>query len=386
MSFADTVARRLAELASHDLLRRPHVGSDATGRLWSEGGAPALNFSSNNYLGLAGHPRLVEVQRDALLRWGTSSSASRLVTGSLDVHRAAERAFCSFVGLPDARLFSSGYAANVGAISALVGPGDIVLSDTLNHASLIDGCRLSRATVLVYRHNDVDHVAELLRDLPADQHVLLVTDAVFSMDGDVAPLAALADLARRHRAGLFVDEAHSLGILGPHGRGACAAEGIVPDVMTAMLGKSAGLTGALVAGSEALTSLVENRARSYVFSTAIAPALAAAVPAALSLLAEADTERERVLRHANRLVQHLTPGAATHRSPVVSWILGEPAATMATSRRLLERGVFVRGIRPPTVPRGTSRLRIVPTALHTDDDISFLLAALDDFLSLEVSR
>lgn len=379
MRFGDHLRERLGAIERAGLLRTPrHVGSPQ-GPVARVDGRDVVLLCSNDYLGHAASPELAHAQREALAQWGTGAGASRLISGGMTPHHDAEAALADFVGAPSALLFSTGYAANVGAIQALVGPGDLVLSDALNHASLIDGCRLSRARVVVYPHGDVAEAARLLAEHRRDARAaLIVTDGLFSMDGDVAPLAALRALADEHDAGLFVDDAHAIGVLGLQGRGAAAAAGIVPDVLVGTLGKAIGLAGAFVAGTPELTRLVGNRARSYVFSTAPPPALAATIPLALALAQRADDARARLLRHAAALRAGFTslglrtpPGIA----PIVPVLLGDARAAMHASARLFELGVFAHGIRPPTVAPGTARLRVVPTAAHTDAHIESALEA-----------
>ena len=383
MPFADHVRARLAAIHDAGLLRTPREVGSPQGPIARVDGREVVVLCSNDYLGHAAHPQLATAQRDALAAWASGAAASRLVTGTMTPHREAERALADLVGHPAALLFSSGYAANVGALSALVGPGDLVLSDALNHASLIDGCRLSRARVLVYRHCDPEHLDQLLA---AHRHeargALVVTDSIFSMDGDTAPLRALRAVADRWDAGLYVDDAHAIGVLGPSGAGLCAAEGVRPDALLGTLGKALGLAGAFVAGSHELVRLLENRARSFVFSTAIPPALAAAVPTAVALARSAEDRRARLHRHIGRIRPALADfglRVAPGQTPIIPVLLGDPDSAMRASALLFERGVFVHGIRPPTVPDGTSRLRVVPTGAHTDEHIE---RALDAFAAL----
>jgi 8-amino-7-oxononanoate synthase len=294
-------------------------------------------------------------------------------------HREAEAAFAGFLQTPSAALFASGYDANVGAIQALVGPGDAVFSDALNHASLIDGCRLSRAEVHVYAHRDVGHLESLLRlHRPRARRALIVTDSLFSMDGVVAPLRALATTAREFEAGLLVDEAHAIGVMGPRGRGLAAAQEVEPDALIATLGKSFGVAGAFVAGTEPLVALVRNRARSFVFSTAPPPMIARAATVALELVQGADEARRTLLGHARRLraaLRTLGYEAPEGESHIIPVLIGSNEATMQLSGRLLEQGVFVQGIRPPTVPPGTARLRVTPMATHTSEQIDRAIGA-----------
>ncbi|MFO0712849.1 MAG: 8-amino-7-oxononanoate synthase [Sandaracinus sp.] len=387
MRFREHVSARLEDLRLRGLLRAPVTSDVPTGTHVVVEGRRLLNLCSNNYLGLADDPRLRDALAAAATRWG-SAGASRLVTGSLAPHLEAEASLARYVQLAASRLFPSGYAANVGAVSGLVGPGDVVFSDALNHASLIDGCRLSRARVIVFPHRDVDALAELLAaHRHAHRAALIVTDAIFSMDGDVAPLAALRSLADRFEAGLLVDEAHSLGVLGPEGRGLCAELAVQPDVLTGMLGKAFGLGGGFIAAEADTLDLLQSTARSYVFSTGIHAALAAVVPRVVGWVAEADDARARLRRHRATLAQAVPDellGASDARPdarvPVLPVVLGEGARALAVSAALRERGVFGQAIRPPTVAHGTARLRLVPIATHTPDDIARAAEALGDIL------
>jgi 8-amino-7-oxononanoate synthase len=385
-----TLNERLDLLEREGLLRTPRVvgpvrdGGD--GPVAEVDGRPAIVLCSNDYLGLAGDPSLAGALAEALTRHGTGAGASRLVSGTLPVHREAEASLAAFVGLPAALLFSSGYAANVGLLSSLAGRDDVVFSDALDHASLIDGCRLSRARVVVYPHRDLEALGDLLRARRREGRLaLVVTESVFSMDGVSPDLPALRALCDAHDAALVVDEAHALGVLGPAGAGLCRATGVVPDALVGTLGKAFGLSGAFVAGRAALVRWLENRARSFVFSTGAPPVLAAGALAALDLVRRADDRRARVLRHAARLRRELAAQGWVVRegdSAIVPVILGEAERAVAVSALLLERGVFVQAIRPPTVGEGTSRLRLVPTAAHTEGQIDHVVAAFADLARL----
>ncbi len=384
MGFQTQIREALSELEAAGLLRRPLRISGPQGPTVDIDGRPVLCFCSNNYLGLANHPALVAASQAAAHAEGVGAAAPRLITGTMDAHRDAEMAYAGFVGTPAAALFSTGYAANVGTVQALVGPGDVVFSDALNHASLIDGCRLSRAKVYVYSHRDADHLESLLgRHRPASRRALIVTDSLFSMDGTTAPLPDLEALARRFEAGLLVDEAHALGVFGPEGRGLAAAQGVEPDVLIGTLGKSFGVAGAFVAASEEVVSLIRNRARSFVYSTAPPPLVARAAIAALALVRDADQARKSLLSNADRLRSELrllgfeVPDGDSQILPV---LIGENDRTMQLSAKLLERGIFVQGIRPPTVPEGTARLRLTPMATHRPEHID---QAIDAFASLD---
>lgn len=373
MNFDDHVGRALSDLERAGLLRTPRTVGSIQGPVVTLDGREVILLCSNNYLGLADHPALAASYERSSREWGSSGTASRLISGTMPPHRSAEIAAAAYVGADAAVLFSSGYAANVGTLQGLLGPDDVVFSDALNHASLIDGCRLSRATVHVYRHADPEHLSQLL-ETHRRRHraALVVSDGLFSMDGDLAPVGALRGLCDRFDAGLFVDEAHSIGTLGPQGRGLCAAEGVRADVLVGTLGKAFALAGAFAAGSAPLARLLENRARSFVFSTALPPAVAGCVPTAIELVRGADDRRAQAARHAARLragLRSLGLEVGDGGSAIIPVLLHDDARTMRFSQRLLELGLFAHGIRPPTVPRGTSRLRVVPMATHTDAHI-----------------
>lgn len=379
MSLDEELARSLGDLESRGLLRKARDVSGPQGPEIQVDGHQVICLCSNNYLGLASHPALVDAARMALASEGLGSGASRLISGNMHSHRALEARLASFLREQAAILFATGYAANVGTLSALAGDEDIIFSDELNHASIIDGCQLSKARIRVYRHRDTDHLAELLAtERPTCRRAIVVSDAIFSMDGDVAPLSKLRSLCDAADAWLMVDEAHSLGVVGPSGRGMCAEAGLRADVFVGTLGKALGCAGAFVAGRAPLIRYLENRARSYVFSTAPPPAIAAAALRAVDLVAEGDELRDRLHRHARRLREGLREQgweAGGDDTPIVPILVGHPDSTMRISQTLFEAGVFAHGIRPPTVPAGTSRIRVVPTASHEDEHIERALEA-----------
>lgn len=343
------------------------------------GGERLLNFSSNDYLGLASDPRLVKAAVASLHKDGVGAGASRLVVGDSLAHRSLEAALARFEGAPTALLFNSGYAANVGVLSALLGPEDVVFSDALNHASLIDGCRLSRAKVVVYPHADVEALESLMQENPTGRQ-LVCTDAVFSMDGDLAPLHALVTLCEARGAALVVDEAHATGVLGPSGAGLCEALGLAGrvDVQVGTLGKALGVFGAYAATSQPVKELLIHRARSLVFSTALPPALCATAEAALHCLQHDPSLRDRLWRNIHRFAEGLAALGvpATPQSAIFSLVLGTPERAKAASDFLRTRGLLVKPIRPPTVPEGTSRLRFSLSAAHTDAQLERLLDGL----------
>ncbi|NJD31342.1 MAG: 8-amino-7-oxononanoate synthase [Gammaproteobacteria bacterium] len=378
----DSVSHELAELRSAGLWRElKEIASAQEPRVVLDG-REVLLFCSNNYLGLANHPSVVAAARDALAKYGASAAASPLVSGHMSIHRALEEKIAAWKGLEAALVCSSGYQANLGVIGALVGRGDVVLSDELNHASIIDGCRLSRAAVRVFRHNDVDHLSALLAESGDARRILIATEAVFSMDGDLAPLREIVALAKQFGAWTLVDEAHSTGVFGPCGAGLAAELGLTReiDVHVGTLGKALGSAGAYVAGSRVLIDLVVNRARSFIYSTGLPPASAAAALAAIDVC-EREPERaiglrQRVARLADRLraAGLSVPAGDSQILPVrVSGSAVEAGddarRALSAMRALLDRGVYVAAIRPPTVPPGTSRLRLSVMATHTQQDL-----------------
>jgi 8-amino-7-oxononanoate synthase len=324
---------------------------------------PVVSFASNDYLGLTQHPAVVAAAHAALDRWGAGSGSARLIVGSRPVHSELEAALAEWKRTPHAVLFPTGFAANLGVLTTFGGPGVLVCSDELNHASIIDGCRLSRSEVAIYRHTDMEQLDDLLTASTASR-ALVVSDTVFSMDGDAAPVDALVDICARHGALLVLDEAHA--VLGPEPD----LDG-VDSLRVGTLSKMLGSLGGFVAGPGALTDLIVNRSRPYIFTTASTPADAAAALAALGVLrsAEGDALRARLRRH----IERVRPG---HASPIIPVILGSEARTLEAAAMLLERGMLVPAIRPPTVPPGTSRLRVALSAAHTDEQVDSLADAL----------
>jgi 8-amino-7-oxononanoate synthase len=364
---------RLAELESRGLRRRLRLIEGPQGPQVTLDGRPVLLLCSNNYLGLANHPRLREAAAEAALALGTSAGASRLISGSMSIHAELEASLAEFKGTEATLLFGSGYLANTGTIAALARRGEVVFSDELNHASIIDGCRLAGAETFVYRHADTEHLEWGLRHARG-RAALIVTDGVFSMDGDLAPLAELSVLARRNRCRLMVDEAHATGCLGPGGRGSVADAGLTDEVevIVGTLGKALGGYGAYVCGSRELADFLVNSARPFIFSTAPPPPVVAAAGAALELLLERPERVERLRSNAAAVraalrTEGLEPiGSDTQIVPLV---VGEADDAMALCERLLEAGIFAQAIRPPTVPPGTCRLRLTAMATHRLDDL-----------------
>jgi 8-amino-7-oxononanoate synthase len=346
-------------------------------------GREYVNFGSNDYLGLAADPRLAESVAAALKQYGWGSGASPLIAGHSELHRRLESSLAEFEGTEAALLFTSGFAANSGTIAALAGPGDAVFSDRKNHASLFDGCRLSRADVRVYPHGDPQALDELLSKTTNYRRRLIVTDSLFSMDGDFAPLAELADIAERHAAMLLVDEAHATGVFGPHGRGACEMFGVedrVP-IRIGTISKALGGIGGFVAGSRSLIEWLVNRARPYVFSTALPAAISAAAITALEIVKTEPDRRVQLLKKAADVRRELSSqgwrlGPST--SQILPVIVGEADQAVAFSLKLREKGLFVPAIRPPTVPEGEACLRISLSYAHSTEMIEKLLGALGE--------
>ena len=376
-----TLAAELAELEAQGLMRRRRTLETPQGARVCVDGREFIAFCSNDYLGLAAHPELIEAAREGAARYGVGAGASHLVLGHSAAHAALERQLAEFVGLPRALLFSTGYQANQGTITALVGRPDAVFADRLNHASLNDAALLSRAEFRRYPHLDLAALERQLAGSSA-RRKLIVTDAVFSMDGDIAPVPELAALAERHDAWLLLDDAHGFGVLGPQGRGLLARSGVrSPRVIyMATLGKAAGVFGAFVAGAPEVLETLMQRARTYVYTTAAPPLLAHALTKSLELIGAADDRRDhlrglaRLLRESLRLTRWKL---AQSESAIQPLIIGANGETVAASEALARDGLLVPAIRPPTVPRGTARLRISLCAAHAAGDIERLAAALN---------
>jgi glycine C-acetyltransferase/8-amino-7-oxononanoate synthase len=379
------IADRLAELEQLGLTRRLRMVSGPQGPTVLLDGEPVLLLCSNNYLGLADHPRVRQAGADAAMRWGVGAGASRLVSGTMTIHRRLEERLAEFKRTEASLLFGSGYLANLGVIGSLAGPGASVFSDELNHASIVDGCRLSRADVIVYRHRDVEHLEWSLRRHPGRQDGregrLVVTDSVFSMDGDVAPLEEILEVARAHDARLVVDEAHATGSLGPGGRGAVAEAGLEGeiDVVIGTLGKALGSYGAYACADAEMVRYLINTARPMIFSTAPAPPAIAGALAALELLESQPQRVQRLRSNASALRRALAaegfPVADTEMQ-IVPLVVGEERAAMRLCQAAIERGVFAQAIRPPTVPPGTSRLRLAAMASHTASELQMAAGVL----------
>ncbi len=368
----DEIQERLEEIRELGLYRKLRLISGPQGPRVLLDGRPVLLLCSNNYLGLADHPRVREAAADAAMRYGVGAGASRLVSGNMTIHRRLEEQLADFKGTPACVLFGSGYLANTGVVSALAREGDVVFSDALNHASIVDGCRLAQAETFVYDHCDMDHLEWGLQEADG-RGSLIVTDGVFSMDGDVAPLPEIVELAQRYDARVMVDDAHGIGAVGPGGRGAVADASVEDevDVVVGTLGKSLGAYGAYVCCDRTMAKYLVNTARSLIFSTALPPPAVAGAMAALEVLVEQPQRVLKLQRNARLLADALADegiqtGSETQILPLV---IGSASAAVKASERLLERGIFAQAIRPPTVPDGTSRLRLAVMASHSASEL-----------------
>ncbi|HET9867054.1 MAG TPA: 8-amino-7-oxononanoate synthase [Nitrospira sp.] len=372
----------LAQLASKHLTRRVLPLESGTGPVVRVGGRDVLLFASNDYLGLAGHSDVVGAAVRATQTYGAGSGAARLVSGSLPPHQHLEEALARFKGTESALTFGSGYLANIGAIPALISSGGLILADRLCHASLIDGCRLSGADVRIYRHNDMEHLARLLSSRRIGRRTLIVTDGVFSMDGDLAPLADLTALAEAHEADLYVDDAHGTGVMGAHGRGTVEHFGLEKRMALHMgtMGKALGSSGAFIAGTHHAIQYLLHRCRSFMFATAPPPGSVAAALAALRIIEREPERRRRLWDNRQRLfegLQRLGFTLAASVSPIMPILIGQADTALRFAEQLLANGIFAPAVRPPTVPAETSRIRITVTSEHTPAQIDQGLAAFE---------
>ena len=382
----DRLRAELAELAAAGLTRRRRVLESACGRIATVDGKNLLNFASNDYLGLAGNPEIARALADGALQWGAGSGASHLVSGHLAPHEALENALAAFTGFPRALTFSTGYLANLAIVPTLAPRGAAVFADKLNHASLIDAMQLAKAqgaTTQRYAHCDMAALEKLLAASPAATKVI-VSDAVFSMDGDLAPLPLLLDLAERYDAWLVIDDAHGFGVLGAHGRGSLAHFNLPAAsriLLMGTLGKAAGVGGAFVAGSQTAIEFLLQKGRSYIFTTAAPPAIACALNRSLQIIADGDALRANLYARIGQLRDGLA-GLPWRLLPSLTAIqplvVGGNDAALALSNALWARGLWVPAIRPPTVPQGTARLRISVSAAHSAADIDLLIATLKE--------
>ncbi len=337
-----------------------------------------LIFSSNDYLGLAGDPRLIDAAAEALAAFGTGSSGSRLLTGNTVWHERLEQHLAAFKQTEAALLFSSGYLANIGVLSSLPEKGDILLSDRLNHASIIDGCRLSKAETVIYNHVDTGDLQKKLQETASCNRRFIVTDGVFSMDGTIAPLDQIMELAARYEAFVIVDDAHAAGVLGRSGRGTSEYFGVTPDVTIGTLSKAAGTEGGFAAGSKTLIDFLLNHARPFIFQTALPPASCAASVAALQIMEKQKERRGLLMSHVKRVKRSLADlgfQLTGDDTPIIPVLIGEVEQAGRFTKKLEEKGIYAPAIRPPTVPDGESRIRVTVTAAHDSEDVEKLITA-----------
>ena len=381
----------LRDLTEANLRRRLRTVEGMQGPTMRYGGRTLVNLSSNNYLGLAGYSAIIEASVEAARAAGASGAASPLISGHMAAHEELARALAAFKRKDAALVFGSGFLANLSLITALAGEGDAVFSDALNHASIVDGCRLSRARVHIYPHRNVNYLEDALKRASSARRKLIVTDGVFSMDGDLAPLPGICDLARKYGAMLVVDDAHATGVIGENGRGSGAYFGVEDGVSVSMgtLGKALASYGAFACADSEVVDYLVNKARPYIYSTSLPPAVAAASCAALRVTQGAEGERRREnlvnlcarfragLRHIGVRVSEQPPGAEI---PIFPIIIKDTEKTLALAEYLMEAGVYLLAIRPPTVPEGTSRLRATLMATHTEAQIDRTLDALESGL------
>ncbi len=365
----------LAKLREKGLERRLSVFGEAGGKIRIDG-RTFINFSSNDYLGLARHPEAISTGRQYLESYGCGATASRLITGTLDLHNQLERAIAILKGYPEALVFGSGFLANAGAITALAGRGDFVFADKLAHASIIDGAVLSRANLKRFHHNDPDHLKSLLRQCPAAGRKLVVTESVFSMDGDIAPLSEITALAVDAGAMVMVDEAHATGVFGPGGAGLIREYGLEDRVNVSMgtLSKALGGYGGFIASSAALRELLVNRARSFIYTTGLPPSVAGCALGALAVMEKAGNPGAELLGRAatfRKRLQRAGIETLNSESQIIPVLIGDNARTLAVARRLKSKGILTAAIRPPTVPEGTARLRLSVTLDHTVQDLEW---------------
>src|SRR5215831_13548858 len=380
----DYLARELDALAQQGLYRHLRILDGEQSHRSTFDHRPVVNLSSNNYLGLTTHPKLREKALEAVRELGVGSGSVRSIAGTMDIHMELERRLAAFKRTEAVVVFQSGFAANAGTVAAVLSKEDVVISDELNHASIIDGARLSRATIKVFPHRDVDAARKILRELPTNQRKLLITDGVFSMDGDLGPLPDLCAAAEEYGAIMMVDDAHASGVFGKNGRGTVDHFGMHGrvDVQVGTLSKAVGALGGYVAGNRNLIEFLYHRARPFLFSTSHPPAVAAACIAALDVLLEEPEIMERLwenTRFFKEGLRRLGFDTGLSESPITPVIAGEGARAMSLSDKLFERGVFAQGIAFPTVARDKARVRTIVTATHTREDLQY---ALDQFAAV----
>ncbi|MDQ1005359.1 8-amino-7-oxononanoate synthase [Neobacillus niacini] len=380
MKFDGWLSYRLDKTKEAGLNRKVRTMETAPLPLMTIDGEKQLVFASNNYLGLANDKRLVNAAETVLHEFGVGSSGSRLITGHTNWHQKLEDKISQFKRTEETLLFSSGYLANVGVLSSLPEKGDVILSDELNHASIIDGCRLSKANTLIYNHVDMDDLEEKLKATESCQRRFIVTDGVFSMDGTIAPLDKIMSLAKRYHAFVIVDDAHATGVLGENGRGTSEYFGVYPDVIIGTLSKAIGTEGGFVCGSKVLIDFLLNHARTFIFQTSLPPAICAASYTAFEIIKHSKDKRQLLHSNVKKIKTSLQEMGYTVKgddTPIIPVIIGDTHKTVMFAKRLLEKGIYAPAIRPPTIPLGESRIRLTVTADHSLKEIDYLLKSFN---------
>lgn len=380
LKFDEWLNQRLDKTKEAGLHRKLRTMNTAPRPEMSIDGQKQIAFSSNNYLGLANDKRLVKAAVAVLRDFGVGSSGSRLTTGNSEWHEKLEERIASFKQTEAALLFSSGYLANVGVLSSLPEKGDVLLSDQLNHASIIDGCRLSKADTVIYNHVDMDDLEEKLKETESYQRRFIVTDGIFSMDGTIAPLDKIMSLAKRHYAFVIVDDAHATGVLGDNGRGTSEYFGVFPDVVIGTLSKAVGTEGGFIVGSKVLIDFLLNNARTFIFQTAIPPSICAASYAALEIIEHSKEKRQLLLSKVKQIKTSLEEMGYTVKgghTPIIPVIIGDTQNSVTFANRLQEKGIYAPAIRPPTVATGESRIRLTVTTDHQIKEIDYLLESFN---------
>ncbi|MGR3764161.1 8-amino-7-oxononanoate synthase [Rossellomorea sp. NS-SX7] len=381
MSIDEWLSQRIEKTKQAGLYRELRTMSTAPQPNMIVNGTQQIVFSSNNYLGLANDPMLIEKALNTLKEFGIGSSGSRLTTGNTEWHEKLEQRLARFKGMEAALLFSSGYLANVGVLSSLPERGDVLLSDQLNHASIIDGCRLSKAETVIYKHSDMSNLEEKLNETQSYTRRFIVTDGVFSMDGTIAPLDEIMKLSKRYDAYVIVDDAHATGVLGEGGRGTSDRFGVSPDVVIGTLSKAVGVEGGFVTGSRILIDFLINHSRTFIFQTSLPPVSCAAAYVALDIVENGQELRERLHRQIKLIKSSLEAMGFTvygQDTPIIPVIIGDAAKSVRFSKRLQDYGIYAPAIRPPTVPEGESRIRLTVTAVHNDSQIEDLLTSFKE--------
>lgn len=378
MNFNGWLNDRLAKTKESGLYRTLRTMNTAPSPEMYVDGQKYIVFSSNNYLGLANDSRLILAAEKALHEFGVGSSGSRLTTGNTDWHQKVEKRFADFKQTESALLFSSGYLANIGVLTSLPEKGDVIFSDQLNHASIIDGCRLSQADTVIYNHVDMEDLEKKLKETNSSRQRFIVTDGVFSMDGTIAPLDNIMSLAQRYHAFVIVDDAHATGVLGENGRGTSEFFHVFPDVVISTLSKAVGTEGGVVSGSKVLIDFLRNHARTFIFQTALSPSICAASYIALEIIEHSKEKRQQLLIKAKRIKTSLQEMGYTVKgdhTPIIPVLIGDADKAVLFAKRLQEKGIYAPAIRPPTVPIGESRIRLTVTADHSLKEIDYLLHA-----------